>query len=125
MTKYFGTGVPFSTGIDVSAQKPLDSRTVASTIAERDAIPDVQKYVGLNVFVEENLTEYRWVGDKWIEPLVSKESIMNDLPDVAKSGSYNDLVDKPSVKIVMEKDEPESIDEVGIWFNVIDDDSNQ
>ena len=50
---------------------------------------------------------------------------MNDLPAVAKSGSYNDLVDKPSVKIVMGKDEPENIDEVGLWLNVIDDDSNQ
>ena len=38
---------------------------------------------------------------------------------------YNDLVDKPSVKIVMGKDEPENIDEVGLWLNVIDDDSNQ
>ena len=125
MTKYLGTGVPFSTGIDVSAQKPLDSRTVASNIAERDAIPDVQKYVGLTVFVEDNLTEYRWIGDRWIESNVTKESIMNDLPAVAKSGSYNDLVDKPSVKIVMGKDEPENIDEVGLWLNVIDDDSNQ
>ena len=27
--------------------------------------------------------------------------------------------------IVMGKDEPENIDEVGLWLNVIDDDSNQ
>ena len=70
-------------------------------------------------------TRYRWIGDKWIESVVTKESIMNDLPDVAKSGSYNDLVDKPSVKIVMGKEKPENIDEVGLWLNVIDDDLNQ
>ena len=51
--KYFGKGISVGSGFDLGANLPLDNRTVAATIVERDSIPAIQLYKGLTVYVEE------------------------------------------------------------------------
>ena len=120
MAKYFGAGIPLSTGFDVSAQRPLDSRLIAATIEERDAIPDIQKYLGMQVFVEENSITYQWLGDEWNTFGTNSDTVIENLATVATSGSYNDLVNKPANKVVMAEDEPTELAEVGVWLDVVD-----
>lgn len=44
---------------------PIDTRTVAETIAERNDIDVLSLYEGLEVYVKENSTKYRWIGTEW------------------------------------------------------------
>lgn len=120
MAKYFGAGIPLSTGFDVSAQKPLDSRLIAATIEERDAIPDIQKYLGMQVFVEENSITYQLLSEGWVSFGTNSETIIDNLATVATSGSYADLKNKPANKVVMAPDEPNDDPEVGIWLDIVD-----
>ena len=63
----FGKGIPTAVGFDVGAQKPVDSRITAKTLAERDAhITENRAYVGLTVYVEENGLTYQYNGVDWI-----------------------------------------------------------
>ena len=120
MAKYFGAGIPLSTGFDVSAQKPLDSRLIAATIEERDAIPDIQKYLGMQVFVEENSITYQLLAEGWVSFGTNSETIIDNLATVATSGSYNDLKNKPANKVVMAADDPSDDLEVGVWLDIVD-----
>ncbi len=43
--------IPLSSNFDLSAQLPLDERIIQPDIAARDAIADVQRYEGLEVYV--------------------------------------------------------------------------
>ena len=54
-----GKGIKLSTGFDLNAKSPLDSREWFKTIAERDALPDINLYVGLRCFVEETKHNYQ------------------------------------------------------------------
>lgn len=122
MAKYFGAGIPLSTGFDVSAQKPLDSRLIAATIEERDAIPDIQKYIGMQVFVEENSITYQLLADGWQTFGTNSDTVIENLATVATSGSYSDLLNKPANKVVMADDEPVDDAEVGVWLDIVDTD---
>lgn len=55
-----GNGITITTGFDVSAQLPLDSRTVVKTIADLHAIPMDVVYIGLLVYVIEDNKLYQW-----------------------------------------------------------------
>lgn len=59
--KYFGKGISVGSGFDLGANLPLDNRTVAATIVERDSIPAIQLYKGLTVYVEEEQKTYTLV----------------------------------------------------------------
>ena len=65
--KYFGKNIPVASGFDLSAQGPLDARTVVTRYADLDTIPDIQKYAGLKVYVEEQKKYYFWDGTTWKE----------------------------------------------------------
>lgn len=111
----YGKGIVVASGFDLSAKSPLDSRSIVNTIEERDAhVKGNRVYPGMTVFVLDEQKEYRYTGTQWIE-------ILNDLNAVhthnnkdvldnitaldistwnAKSdfsGSYNDLIDKPTI----------------------------
>lgn len=49
-----GTGIEIPNNFDLNSPLPLDSRTIAATIAERDAIPLVARYVGMFCKVLDN-----------------------------------------------------------------------
>lgn len=63
--KYFGSNIPLSAGFDPAAQRPLDARTVVEKYSDLATIPDVQKYAGLRVYVEEQKKFYFWDGNTW------------------------------------------------------------
>ena len=50
----YGNGIKLTSGFDVGAKTPLDSKSVVQTIAERDAfVTDNLVYEGLEVYVKE------------------------------------------------------------------------
>lgn len=55
-----GNGITITTGFDVSAQLPLDARTVVKTIADLHAMPMDVVYMGLLVYVIEDNKLYQW-----------------------------------------------------------------
>lgn len=63
--KYFGSNIPLSAGFDPAAQRPLDARTVVEKYSDLATIPNVQKYAGLRVYVEEQKKFYFWDGSSW------------------------------------------------------------
>lgn len=65
--KYFGKNIPVASGFDLAAQSPLDARTVVTAYADLATIPDIQKYAGLKVYVEEQKKYYFWDGATWKE----------------------------------------------------------
>lgn len=46
----------------VSTNLHIDDRAIMATLAERDAIPAGRRYLGMQVFVEENSTNYQLLG---------------------------------------------------------------
>ena len=111
----YGKGIVLTTGFDLGAKTPLDSRSVVNTIAERDAhVSGNRAYAGMSVYVLENQKEYRYTGTEWVEILndlsavhehtnknvldnITLEDISNWNAKSDFSGSYNDLTDKPTI----------------------------
>lgn len=62
-----GKGIKLSTGFDLNAKSPLDNREWFKTIAERDALPDINLYEGLKCFVEETKHNYQYIDGEWID----------------------------------------------------------
>ena len=111
----YGKGIVLTTGFDLGAKTPLDSRSVVNTIAERDAhVSGNRAYSGMSVYVLENQKEYRYTGTEWVEILndlsavhehtnknvldnITLEDISNWNAKSDFSGSYNDLTDKPTI----------------------------
>lgn len=62
-----GKGIKLSTGFDLNAKSPLDSREWFKTIAERDALPDINLYEGLRCFVEETKHNYQYIDGEWVD----------------------------------------------------------
>ena len=68
MANNFGKGIKVTSGFDLSAQAPLDNRTVVDTLSERDAhITNNRAYLGLRVFVTSEKKEYLYDGTGWVE----------------------------------------------------------
>ena len=65
--KYFGKGIPVAAGFDLGSQAPLDARTVVTAYSDLATIPDIQKYKGLEVYVEAEDKKYRWNGTTWVD----------------------------------------------------------
>lgn len=65
--KYFGTNIPVAAGFDLAAQRPLDAREVVAKYSDLTTIPNIQKYAGLKVYVEEQKKYYFWDGASWLE----------------------------------------------------------
>ena len=63
--KYFGSNIPVAAGFDLAAQRPLDAREVVAKYSDLETIPDIQKYAGLKVYVEEQKKYYFWNGSTW------------------------------------------------------------
>ena len=110
MAKYFGQGIPLTASFDLSGQKPLDARDVVETIAERDAMPAIQKYEGMRVFVVETKLTYQLIKtdgvESWVKFGTNSDTVIANLAAVATSGSYNDLKNKPALNCVGQDEEP-------------------
>ena len=74
---FFGKGIPLTSGFDLSAKSPLDSRLVANTLEERDDnIKFNRAYVGMRVYVISELKEYVYTGSAWKE-ILNEDSDLN------------------------------------------------
>lgn len=110
MAKYFGQGIPLTASFDLSGQKPLDARDVVETIAERDAMPAIQKYEGMRVFVVETKLTYQLLitdgVESWVKFGTNSDTVIANLANVATSGSYTDLKNTPALNCVCQGEEP-------------------
>ena len=109
-----GKGIPISTGFDLNSQSPLDNRTIFKTIAERDSLPSINLYEGLECFVQDTKVKYQYLNGQWKEKeiwdnvTVTKEDSTNKL----KLSFYSNDVLKKEVEI----DVPSvNIDDIDIW----------
>lgn len=57
---------------------PIDTRTVVETIAERNAIDATSLYEGLEVYVKEDKTKYRYNGTDWKDAGSGGGSVIDD-----------------------------------------------
>ncbi len=57
---------------NVGAPRPIDSRMVKSTLADRDKIPATLLFDGLECFVVENFQKYRYYNSEWHEDIDPK-----------------------------------------------------
>jgi len=55
-------GIPLGSNFDLGAGIPLDSRLIVADTTERDAIPAVQRYVGMEVYSEADNQKYQLQG---------------------------------------------------------------
>lgn len=102
-------GIPLSANFNLNGQLPLDDRAVASSIEERNAIPDIRRYDGLVVYVTDGLgLSYQLVGgitnDHWKKYGTSDAADVSGLHTVATSGKYTDLIDTPTKVSEFEND---------------------
>ena len=78
-------GINLSTGFDLNAKSPLDNRQVFETIAERDALPDINRYEGLFCYVKETQKNYQFINGTWKDFMAtssggSSEGTTTDVP---------------------------------------------
>ena len=66
MANSFGKGIAMNCGFDMGSQELVDNRGRFDTLAERDALEEIKRAVGLQVFVRETDTVYVWNGKEWI-----------------------------------------------------------
>ena len=113
----FGKGIPLASGFDLGAKKPLDSRDVVDTIAERDAhVTENRAYEGMTVYVKEDKKVYRYDGQKWEDCTVKIEDL--DLSDYYNKEEVDSKLENLDIDTedcsYVGNDEPES--EEVIWF---------
>ena len=112
----YGKGISLTSGFDLGAKSPLDSRSIVNTIEERDAhVTGNRAYPGMKVYVLEEQKEYRYTGSDWKEldvvdlssvhkhenkdvlDSITAEDISNWNAKSEFSGSYLDLSDLPRI----------------------------
>ena len=112
----YGKGISLTSGFDLGAKSPLDSRSIVNTIEERDAhVTENRAYPGMKVYVLEEQKEYRYTGSDWKEldvvdlstvhkhenkdvlDSITAEDISNWNAKSNFSGSYLDLSDLPEI----------------------------
>lgn len=86
--EYFGKGIKVASGFDLSGKAPLDNRTVKPTIVSRDAMPDIQLYNGLVVFVEETNLNYQYVNGRWV-PFGAETQVENVLTSTSTTSALS------------------------------------
>ena len=66
--EFYGKSIPITSGFDLGAKSPLDTRSIVNTIEERDAhVTGNRVYEGMKVYVLAEKKEYRYDGNDWEE----------------------------------------------------------
>lgn len=60
-----GRGIKLSTGFDLNSQSPLDNRTIFETIEERDTLPNINLYEGLECFIKDTKQKCVYINGQW------------------------------------------------------------
>ena len=129
-----GKGIPISTGFDLNSQSPLDNRTIFKTIAERDSLPSISLYEGLECFVEDTKAKYQYLNGQWEEReiwdnvTVTKDSVNNRneisfySKGVLKKTIYIDGLGGESIVHQIEKGDTAPTDEnILLWIDTTSD----
>lgn len=61
----FERGIPLSVGFSLSAQIPLDTRLVLQNMTELAALPEIQRYVGMYVYLIDEDIQLRYTSHGW------------------------------------------------------------
>lgn len=77
-----GRGIKLSTGFDLNAQVPLDSRQVFDTISERNSLPSINLYEGLHCYVKETKQNYQYINGAWENFATNIDSSSISLPEI-------------------------------------------
>lgn len=101
-----GNGITITTGFDVSAQLPLDTRTVVKTIADLHAMPMDVIYMGLLVYViEENkLYQYKEVLQEDKTPKIGWGPIEAEVSAIELDSLKEENIEEGLLKITDEID---------------------
>ena len=63
----FGKGITVTSGFDLGAKAPLDSRLIAETLDElQEHIDNNRAYEGMMVYVKETQLTYQYLGERWM-----------------------------------------------------------
>ena len=66
--EFYGKSIPITSGFDLGAKSPLDTRSIVNTIEERNAhVIGNRVYEGMKVYVLAEKKEYRYNGNDWEE----------------------------------------------------------
>ena len=66
--EFYGKSIPITSGFDLGAKSPLDTRSIVNTIEERNAhVTGNRVYEGMKVYVLGEKKEYRYNGNDWEE----------------------------------------------------------
>ena len=66
--EFYGKSIPITSGFDLGAKSPLDTRSIVKTIEERNAhVTGNRAYEGMKVYVLAEKKEYRYNGNDWEE----------------------------------------------------------
>ena len=66
--EFYGKSIPITSGFDLGAKSPLDTRSIVNTIEERNAhVTGNRVYEGMKVYVLAEKKEYRYNGNDWEE----------------------------------------------------------
>lgn len=66
--EFYGKGIKITSGFDLGAKSPLDTRSIVNTIEERDAhVVGNRAYIGMKVYVLSEAKEYLYNGTDWEE----------------------------------------------------------
>ena len=61
-----GNNIKIINSFSMATSKPLDDREVVSTITDMLAIPTYLRWIGMQVYVTENNTRFKWDGTSWL-----------------------------------------------------------
>ena len=96
-----GRGIKLSTGFDLNSQSPLDNRTTFETIEERDSLPNINLYEGLECFIKNTKQKYVYTDGQWNPMEIWDDVIVtkDDINGVSTLSFYANGVLKKEVEI--------------------------
>lgn len=87
-----GNNVKIINSFSMATSKPLDDREVVSTIEGMLAIPSYLKWIGMQVYITENNSRFKWDGTSWLVEHLGfcKGEGVPDVDDYASGDMYID-----------------------------------
>ena len=109
---YYGKGIKVTSGFDLGAMSPLDSRIVVNTIAERNAhVTNNRVYDGMIVYVIEEQTNYQYINSTWVELKAGSTTV--NVIDSLTSTNTSEALSANQGRILKEQIDEQNADVVG------------
>lgn len=109
---YYGKGIKVTSGFDLGAMLPLDSRIVVNTIAERNAhVTNNRVYEGMIVYVIEEQTNYQYINSTWVELKAGSTTV--NVIDSLTSTNTSEALSANQGRILKEQIDEQNVEVVG------------